>query len=237
MDALPEEWSTTLRHRPPKTIVEVGCGTGYVITSAAGLAEEHGSWVRGDTSEAKMDENELRDHADSESTSFYATDLNSDALPCCASTWSNHGFGDLTSRYCFYGANKTQGFDAFACGDSFTAIFCDLLGPLESHLDGKVDLLLFNPPYVLTPSEEVERGGVAAAWAGGIDGREVTDQLLPKVFDVLAPGGTFMLILLEQNKPREVVAILEGYGLECEIVKSTSADEERLHVLRVRKPL
>jgi release factor glutamine methyltransferase len=46
-----------------------------------------------------------------------------------------------------------------------------------------------------------------------------------------------MLILLEQNKPKEVKAILEARGLECAIIASTSADEERLHVMRARKPL
>ena len=116
---------------------------------------------------------------------------------------------------------------------------CDLLSApgLFASLRGKTDVLLFNPPYVLTPSEEVTRGGVAAAWAGGVDGREVTDRLLPLVCDILAPGGTFMLVLLEQNKPKEVAAILEEQGLECAVVATTSADEERLHVMRARKPL
>ena len=40
---------------------------------------------------------------------------------------------------------------------------------------------VFNPPYVPTPDEEVERKGIAQAWAGGYKGRAVTDLVLPKV--------------------------------------------------------
>lgn len=224
VDALAEEWSSTLKHRPPKVTLEVGCGTGYVIASAAGLAKEHGNLNLIDS---------LRDDSDGRGTRFFATDINPDALVCCASTWGNHGFTGESQ----FQIKNYDGLDVIHCGDSFSAVQCDLVGPLQLALTGSVDLLLFNPPYVLTPSDEIGKGDIASAWAGGVDGREVIDRLLPKVFDLLAPGGTFMLILLEQNKPKEVAAILTQYGLRCEIVATKSADEERLHVLRARKPL
>ena len=65
----------------------------------------------------------------------------------------------------------------------------DLLGALEGRLQGGVDLLLWNPPYVPTPPEEVCSGKhtpgaaapLSAAWAGGEAGRDVTNRLLPRL--------------------------------------------------------
>lgn len=41
---------------------------------------------------------------------------------------------------------------------------------------------------------------LSAAWAGGTDGREVLNRLLPKISSLLSPKGMFYLIALKENK-------------------------------------
>ena len=52
---------------------------------------------------------------------------------------------------------------------------------LQDFLRNKVDILIFNPPYVPTPSEEINSIGIEAAWAGGVDGREIIDLFIPMI--------------------------------------------------------
>ena len=47
--------------------------------------------------------------------------------------------------------------------------------------DSNVFLQIFNPPYVPTPDDEVDRGGIAKAWAGGLRGRRIIDKVLAQV--------------------------------------------------------
>jgi len=71
------------------------------------------------------------------------------------------------------------------------AVLADFSYGLE--LKGKVDILLFNPPYVPTPSEEIKGNGIEASWAGGVDGREVIDRFLPLI-DVQRPNLSCILL-------------------------------------------
>lgn len=135
-------------------------------------------------------------------------------------------------------------------------------------------MLLFNPPYVPTPSAEVHAGcvpmcacacaragvrvpvracrcaragthkhactpcsGLAAAWAGGVDGREVTDRVLPLLPRLLArPHGAAYVLLLEENRPADVVAVCAAAGLTATRVVSRRAKNELLHVYRFGWP-
>ncbi|NXS48316.1 HEMK2 methyltransferase, partial [Balaeniceps rex] len=114
-------------------------------------------------------------------------------------------------------------------------VITDLVKGLSPRLNGKVDLLLFNPPYVVTPSEEVESHGIEASWAGGKKGREVMDRVFPLVPDLLSPGGLFYLVTIKENNPDEILETMKKCGLEGTRVLSRQAGQEMLTILKFRK--
>ncbi|XP_039224825.1 methyltransferase N6AMT1 isoform X1 [Crotalus tigris] len=114
-------------------------------------------------------------------------------------------------------------------------VITDLVTGLFTRLHGKVDLLLFNPPYVVTPSAEIQTHGIEAAWAGGKNGREVMDRLFPLVSDLLSTRGMFYLVTIKENNPDEIIKILQECGLNGNKVISRQAGREYLSVLKFYK--
>ncbi len=110
------------------------------------------------------------------------------------------------------------------------------------RLNGAVDVLLFNPPYVLTSPSEVGKKTIEAAWAGGIDGRQVIDQFLPLVpvfcansKDILTQSGIFYLVVINENRPDEICQIMRSYGLHSRTLMYRKAGFEGLSVLAFSK--
>ncbi|CAM4419083.1 methyltransferase HEMK2 [Caretta caretta] len=114
-------------------------------------------------------------------------------------------------------------------------VITDLVTGLLPRLSGKVDLLLFNPPYVVTPSEEVQSHGIEAAWAGGKNGREIMDRLFPLVPNLLSTGGLFYLVTIKENNPDEILETMKKYGLRGTRVLSRQAGRETLSILKFIK--
>jgi len=75
------------------------------------------------------------------------------------------------------------------------------------HFPSGIDVLLFNPPYVPTPHEEIESSWIARSWAGGEKGREVVDKVLEKIETILSPQGRLYMVALDSNDPHEVNSI------------------------------
>ena len=113
------------------------------------------------------------------SCQLFATDLNPSAASATLETLKSHNISPTTD-----------------------IIITNLVSGLLPRFHGAIDLLIFNPPYVPTPEEEVERGGIAAAWAGGYRGRTVIDRIIPLVPELLSPSGQFLMVTVPDNDPQ-----------------------------------
>ncbi|PPQ62786.1 hypothetical protein CVT24_000480 [Panaeolus cyanescens] len=107
---------------------------------------------------------------------------------------------------------------------------------IVQRLSGKVDVILFNPPYVPTSEEEVieaqKYGNIGGAWAGGADGMQVTDVFLGRVERLLSPSGRFYLVALKENNiPKICKDMADKYGLESKIVLQRRAGREHLFII------
>jgi release factor glutamine methyltransferase len=108
-----------------------------------------------------------------------------------------------------------------------------LASSLQPRLHGTVDILLFNPPYVPTPDDELNTAGstIKAAWAGGHKGRRVLDRLLPQLPKLMSPRGEIFLLVVEENDPDAILVEMNRLGFQGKRVMIRNADEERLSVL------
>jgi release factor glutamine methyltransferase len=146
---------------------------------------------------------------------FLATDLNIEA---CAATRE-------TSR-----RNN--------CSHRVDVINCDLFLPFLERLDKRqlVDILIFNPPYVLTEQSELGSQTLPAAWAGGENGRQVMDRLFPLLDRVMSPSGVFYLVCIKQNNPDEIETLLASVGFKLAKTWNRKAGIEHLFILKfIRK--
>ncbi len=88
---------------------------------------------------------------------------------------------------------------------------------------GPFDLITCNPPYVPhDPSVDFEplppHIGPPRAWDAGHDGRLVLDPLCAAVPDILADGGTLLVVQSEFAGPRLTLAALASVGLDAGII-------------------
>ena len=104
-------------------------------------------------------------------------------------------------------------------------------------MSNAIDMLLFNPPYVVTTSDEVtlsrmDNSLLHLAWAGGLKGREVTDRVLERLDGLLSQRSLFYLVVIQENNPDEISQILSLQGFQGEIIASRKVCNEKLHVMR-----
>ncbi|VDO77817.1 unnamed protein product [Heligmosomoides polygyrus] len=101
------------------------------------------------------------------------------------------------------------------------------------HLENKVDILLFNPPYV--PTEEEPKSNLERCWAGGPNGRGAVDRFLPKVSRLLSGKGVFYLVALHSN---DIPTLLDSCpGMQGAVTMERRCGIEHLFIVKyTRKP-
>lgn len=83
------------------------------------------------------------------------------------------------------------------------------------------DLVVANPPYVpQAPVDDhrISAAGPVQAWNGGAAGRSVLDPLCEAVPQLLAEGGTFLVVQSECADIPRTVAVLRSHGMRTEVV-------------------
>lgn len=184
LDAL-EQDLTFIRNLKPLICVEIGCGSGAVITS---LAKSIGN------------------------DSFYlAVDINPEAIKC---------------------TQECLKFNIPSDSNVVQLINTNLNDGIR--LKDSVDLLIFNPPYVPTINDEVDKGLIEATWAGGDHGRIVIDRFIKKTLTpMLNSNGLAYLVVIEQNNLSDLILHLEKIGFQCKNVLKRKCGIETLSVLRI----
>jgi release factor glutamine methyltransferase len=117
---------------------------------------------------------------------------------------------------------------------AFEAMHCDLVSALLPILEHKVSFLLFNPPYVPTPDEEVGGTDIEASWAGGVNGRRVIDRAIPQIAQALQPFcGVAYMVTVDDNRPPELATRLEEVGLRMRPLFRRRAKNEFLTIQKI----
>ena len=117
----------------------------------------------------------------------------------------------------------------FVCGDLLTCFRC---APL-------FDIIVFNPPYVPTDDEELQRAittrDISASWAGGLNGRVVINRFLDTVSCVMQENSILYLVAIEVNNIDCVMRRASENDLSGCVILKRKAGIELLYILRFCK--
>jgi len=159
----------------------------------------------------------------------------------CVSAFTGNVLGSSSALYLCTDINAYASESTHATGKQnhvpLESITASLALPFHVRLKHSVDILLFNPPYVPTVTDEAEdaqgTGDIQGSWAGGADGMQITNMFLQAVENLLSAKGRFYLVAVKENNIPAIRAKMStDYGLRSEIVLQRRAGREHLFVVR-----
>jgi release factor glutamine methyltransferase len=107
-------------------------------------------------------------------------------------------------------------------------------GDLFSAVPGQqFDLIVSNPPYVPSETDELPVRGASRAWEGGLDGRVFIDRICSEAAAYLRPEGALLLVHSSICSEQATVAALSEQGLKARVVVRSPGPPGRLVGARV----
>jgi release factor glutamine methyltransferase len=106
-----------------------------------------------------------------------------------------------------------------------------------TSLRGPIDVIMFNPPYVETPTDELDLAkrnrDIAASWAGGEDGAEVVHDFIHFINtnrSKLSPNFLVILLISLTNRPVKLKRICAKAELDFEVILEKNCQGEALKI-------
>lgn len=98
---------------------------------------------------------------------------------------------------------------------------------------GSFDLVLFNPPYLPTQTEERMDDWLEYALDGGESGRAVIERFARNIGNVLAPDGRILLLISSLTGLNDVQELFADRGYSARIEMQQDVEDEVLYVLKI----
>ncbi len=105
-----------------------------------------------------------------------------------------------------------------------------LVSDLFSNINGKFDLIIFNPPYL--PTEEGEKD---PAYSGGRSGRDTIGKFVAGAKNHLKPKGGVLLLISSLTGEKEVIELFRKQGMKAAAIEKEKIPWEELIVLGARQ--
>lgn len=99
----------------------------------------------------------------------------------------------------------------------------------------RFDVIIFNPPYVVTEENEIKGNGLNRAFAGGKKGRIITDKFLKSLVNILSDNGVCYVLFLKDNILVEVEKIMQQNGFCSTVIMERKIPGEHLYICKFNK--
>jgi len=148
---------------------------------------------------------------------------------------------DINSSACI--ATRRTALHNSASGN-LEVLRCNLMESIKDRLLHEIDLVVCNPPYVVTSDDELTYArnsksndiGIQAAWAGGSDGcSSVTNSLIQLLPEILSSRGVCYIVIEQSNNIENIKALADSMSLYSSIVLQRRAGREFLMVMKFSK--